>query len=175
MPETDATQPSAKLCLPAIGKMLRLQEGQKPSAKILIHRCLMFQGLDVGEVRPGRLRKPLLESSSETPLTDPSLLPGLGTVDEMIDIGPDLAFEIETHEVAHEVEARRQFRDITLERGIERALFEAKAKCGIGLDEAHGAFTQLGFGPGGAIDHGEAVVEIEDIGWHPEGSAIGLE
>ena len=58
-------------------------------------------------------------------------LPGLWRVDEMQHDRLEPPFEVKQEKIAHEIEARRERREIALERGVERVLLHERIALGL--------------------------------------------
>ena len=128
------------------------------------------------QVRPGRRGEPGAIVLSEPRFAPPrAKLPGLRRVDEMQHDRLEPAFEVEQEKVAHEIEARRQRREIAFERGVERVLLHERIALRLVAQRLGHALRQLLGPPRGAVDRHEPGVEVGRIERKPERAARALE
>ncbi len=84
------------------------------------------------------------------------------------------AFEIKQEKVAHEIEARRERREIAIERGVERVLLHECKALRVVAQRLYHALRQFGGSPRGPVDRHQARVEIGCLDRQPKRPARAL-
>ena len=87
----------------------------------------------------------------------------------------DPALEVEEEEVAHEIEPRRQRREIAFERRVERVLLVEGKPLGRVAKRSRHLLGERAAAPFGAVDRHQAGVEIGRVERKPERAAGALE
>src|SRR5271155_457587 len=87
----------------------------------------------------------------------------------------DYSLEVEQEEVAHEIEARRQRREIAFERRVERILLVEREAFGRVAERSRHPLRERAPAPFGAVDRHQAGVEIGGVERKAERAARSLE